>query len=489
MLGLRQPGWRRLAFVAITILTLVAFDAVPAAAVFRSARPAPASKLTSRLARGGSTQLTLTGTGPGQGVDGYIANPDSTFDPTAPGTQYPTSIPPDFSSQNEGFAGVIYGTPVGGGAALDMYCIDIRTDTYIGNGYVLGTWNDANVPGVGYVARILDEYYPNTTAPTQKPDGTHLTEEQTAAAVQAAVWYFSDRFVLASSNALYTTVAAIANKVISEGPIATPTPPTLTITPSDLSGPTGSVLGPYTVHSTATTTVTSIGANMYSDAAATHEITQGAVVPDGQQIWLKSTGPPAAELDATAVATVPSGNVYLYNGGATLAQKLILAKTGTLESTVTATADFEAPGSLVVQKMITGAAAGHQGAVTIHTVCNSTPLTPDFTITAGATGTHSETYSNIPAGSVCTVTETVDGSTSTVDVDVTGSGQQVTIPSGSSVTATITNSYTYLPGSLTVNKVIAGAAAGSQGAVTIHTVCNGTALTPDFTVARGKARG
>ena len=41
---------------------------------------------------------------------------------------------------------MIYGTPVGGGTALQMYCIDIRTDTYIGNGYVLGTWSDANVP-------------------------------------------------------------------------------------------------------------------------------------------------------------------------------------------------------------------------------------------------------------------------------------------------------------------------------------------------------
>ena len=82
------------------------------------------------------------------------------------------------------------------------------------------------------------------------------------------------------------------------------------------------------MESTASTTVSSIGANMYSDAAATHEIAQGAVVPNGQQIWLKSTGPSAAELDATAVATVPSGNVYLYTGGATLAQKLILAQIG-----------------------------------------------------------------------------------------------------------------------------------------------------------------
>ena len=40
---------------------------------------------------------------------------------------------------------------------------------------------------------------------------------------------------------------------------------------------------------------------------------------------------PAAELDATAVTTVPSGNVFLYDGGAALAQKLILDRTGALD--------------------------------------------------------------------------------------------------------------------------------------------------------------
>ena len=67
-------------------------------------------------------------------------------------------------------------------------------------------------------------------------------------------------------------------------------------------------------------------------------------MPNGQQIWLKSTGPSAAELEATAVATVPAGNVYLYDGGANLAQKLILSQTGTLTTIVDATADFETPG-------------------------------------------------------------------------------------------------------------------------------------------------
>ncbi len=343
---------------------------------------------------------------------------------------------------------------------------------------MLGTWDEANVPNVGYVARILDEYYPNTDQPSSLTD-----EYQRAAAVQAAIWFFSDRFVLDTSDPLYSHVAAIADHVISEGPLQTPPKPSLTITPSNLSGPTGSVLGPYRVESSATTTVTSIGANMFSDAAATHSIPQGAVVPNGQQIWLKSTGASSAELEATAVATVPAGNVYLYDGGANAAQKLILSQTGTLTTIVDATADFETPGSLVVTKTITGTAAGKQAPVTIHTVCDGTALT-DFAIAARATGNQSHTYTDIAAGSDCTVTETADGSTSTVSVTVIGSGQEVTIPSGSPVTAALTNTYSEVPGSLTVNKLIAGPAAGSQGAVTIDVVCNGTPVGEWTIVAR-----
>ena len=275
---LRQPGLaRRLALVAITALVLVAFDAAPATASFKSGT-APG------LGRGASTQLTLSGTGHGQSVRGFIPNPGNPFSPTS---GYPTHNPIlGWTEKNEGFAGVIYGTPVGGGATLDLYCIDINTDTYIGHGYALGTWDEANVPHVGYVARILNEYYPNTDEPKSL---TNL--DQKAAAVQAAVWFFSDRYVLNTSDPLYNTVAAIANKVLIEGPIAQPLPPSLTITPGNRSGPAGSVLGPYTVHSSATTTVSSIGADMYSDQAATMPITQGAVVPDGHNIWLKSTGP------------------------------------------------------------------------------------------------------------------------------------------------------------------------------------------------------
>jgi hypothetical protein len=167
MLRLRQTPWVRwLAILAATAIALVFLEPVPAGAAFKEGSP------PIRGARGANTQLTLSGTGPGTSVNGYIADIGSGFDPT---TGYPKETPPphyDFSPQSEGFAGVIYGTPADGGPTLTLYCIDIRTDTYIGNGYVLGTWDEANVPNVGYVARILDEYYPNTDQPSSITDET-----------------------------------------------------------------------------------------------------------------------------------------------------------------------------------------------------------------------------------------------------------------------------------------------------------------------------
>jgi hypothetical protein len=80
------------------------------------------------------------------------------------------------------------------------------------------------------------------------------------------------------------------------------------------------------------------------------------------------------------------------------------------------------------------------------------------------------------------VTETVDGHTSTVSVGVTGSPSTVEIPAGGSGAATITDTYGATPGSLLVTKTIAGPSAGHEGPVTIHVVCNGLALSPDFVI-------
>ena len=143
-----------------------------------------------------------------------------------------------------------------------------------------------------------------------------------------------------------------------------------------------------------------------------------------------------------------------------------------------------------MRKTIAGPGAGQQSEIRIHTVCNGTALTPDFVIPAGTpAGDQTKQYDHIRVPATCTVTETVDGHTSTVSVVVDGSGQTVSVPTGDIVEADISDTYGLVPGELEVTKSIAGPLAGQQGMVVIHTVCNGTPLTPDFVIPAGTPAG
>ncbi len=474
-----RRGWRVPVLLVLAVGALL-LQAASAGAVWRG--PAPV-----RPTHGAATQLVMSGTGNGQSVRGFIADSSNPFDPVKEG--YPSSNPDTgFTAKDEAFAGIIHAQPTDGSPELDLYCIDILTATYGGIGYTLGTWNSANVPNVDYVARLLDEYFPNKQEPAALTD-----LNQRAAAVQAAVWFFTDRYVLNTSDPLHDEVVKIVDHIRSEGPLGEQPAPSLTITPSHVSGPAHKVLGPFTVttnHPPAAVTAT--GGSMFSDAAGTVPIANGAMVPSGQKIWVRSTGPTVAVLEATSKATVPHGNVYLYDGytgGVSDAQHLILAETATLKSTVQGTAEFLAPGSLVVKKTIAGPAAGSQAHVVIHVDCDDGVARDDFVIPAGTpAGTTSKTYEPIAAGTKCLVTETSNGSVVGTEVVVTGDGQEATIPSGKSETVEVTDTYHHV-GSLLVRKTIAGPGAGQQGEIRIHSECNGTALTPDFVIPAGTPAG
>ncbi len=339
------------------------------------------------------------------------------------------------------------------------------------------------------MARLLNDYYPNTDEPAGLTD-----LNQKAAAVQAAVWFFSDRYVLSTSDPLHDAVVAIVNDVRSKGPLVQPPPPSLTLTPANVGGPRR-VLGPFTVTTDAPpATVHVTGGSMFSNRAGTDPIPDGSTVPSGQRIWLRRAGGAStAVLQATSTATVPSGNVYLYDGntaGVSDAQRLILAENATLNTTVQASADFLPFGSLIVKKRIAGRAAGSQGRVVIRVACDDGVRRLPFIIRAGTpAGNKSRTYRHILAGTTCTVTETSNGSVAGTDVVVIGDGQDATIPSGASATVMLRDIYRFVPGSLLVRKTIAGPGAGQQGEIRIHTACNGNALNPDFVIPAGAPAG
>ena len=310
-----------------------------------------------------NTEMTFTSLGPGHGVVGFIADASNPFDPL---TGYPPVNPPSgFTPLNEGFAGVIIGTPADGTAPLSLYCIDIRTETRPGFGYELGSWSEASVPRVGYVARILNSYYPAVPrCPRSAPTPTRRQ------AVQAAIWYFSDRYVLNTTDPLHNAVASIA----ADGDRCRPTAATSRSNTDD------HTLDPQRTcrHQRRTvrgdiersTTVAGVGGDMFADAGATVPVSNGRVgrfrLEYLAEVEWDRGGCRGALGDRTA--TVPTGNVYLYDGnigGVSTAQKLILAESATLRTTVSANAVFEPPGSLVVTKTIAGPAAGTQGQVVI----------------------------------------------------------------------------------------------------------------------------
>jgi hypothetical protein len=173
----------------------------------------------------------------------------------------------------------------------------------------------------------------------------------------------------------------------------------------------------------------------------------------------------------------------------TISQPPPISASGSVESSVTNDATA-LTGSLTVTKSIEGPAAGQQGQVTIGVRCDGVPLsqTPPFTIAAGATGSPGRTYTGIPDGTICRIFEIQDGRTSTVSVTVTNRFQTETITAGTTTGASITDTYTQIPGTILVPKLIAGPAAGRQGPITISATCDGTAL-PDIVIPAGTAAG
>jgi hypothetical protein len=147
------------------------------------------------------------------------------------------------------------------------------------------------------------------------------------------------------------------------------------------------------------------------------------------------------------------------------------------------------PGVLLVRKTITGAPAGQQGEITIAVTCAGTAL-PDFVIPAGtAAGTVGHVYTGIPAGSSCRITETADGATATVVVQVDDDDQTVTVPAGAVIPVSLTDTFSSAPGSLVVTKTLAGAAAGQQGLVAILVHCGGPLHTFGFLIPARTAAG
>ena len=475
--GKRQAGRGFLATVAALALLLVPL-AGPANGAFGDVAPV----ITPTF--GPNTDIQVIGVGAGQTINGLEPGTTAAPDPAAP---YPTTNPDGYVS-NSGFAGIINTADVNNpGLTAQMYCINLTVETEAGVGYENGTWSESAVPNIGYVNFILNNYYPATGEPSA------LGENQRAAAVQAAIWYFTDGYVVNTSQTdIRPTVVQIVAAAQANGPLLEPPAPEVFVTPPVSAAPEDALAGPFTVEANGTTQITvsvPAGFSMFTDATGTTALPDGSVVSPGAQIWVSSDAGTVAStlLTARATVTVQTGNVYLYDGNnpdISDAQRLILAVTTTLNANAQASVEFFAPGDLAVSKAFAGEALGAQGASQLIVDCGAGYIfTAD--IPAAVSAVQEFTFQDIPAGTDCTVTEPVNGSNAAVTVASTAP-QSVTLAEGGSA-VTVTNTVTYNPGSLWVTKVLTGNAAGLQGEISVAVLCGQTAGT--FVLPAGTGAG
>ncbi len=423
--------------------------------------------------RGPFTEISITGFGAGQAVTGFTA--PAGFDPLA---GYPADVPAGSTANDAEFAGAIQVTDTASGQTTFTYCIDLLTDTRTGVNYEIGTWDEANVPNLGYVGYILHNYYPVTNEPAAAPSANAR-----AAAVQAAIWFFSDEYVLATTDPVRQYTAQIVADAIANGPSPEPTPPLLEVTPENLAAPTtGDIVGPFTVEADGPATIRSFGAEVFTDPEGTDLLADGATVPPGATLWARLAGdtPPYGFVLERQV-TVLESTVYLYDGtntGRDEAQKLVLAQPTELTRRAGALLEPFAAGSLEVTKVVTGDGAGLQSDVVLDVVCTAPgggeTVERTVTVPAGAAaGEHTEVVSGLPAEWTCVVTESDDGDNGRVVVTGTDiTPESVIISNGDTTTVTVTNTYRVATGGLLVRKAVDGPAAGSQGPITLALTCD-----------------
>ena len=215
-------------------------------------------------------------------------------------------------------------------------------------------------------------------------------------------------------------------------------------------------------------------------------IPEGTLTPEAAEFPNLAAGT-SCTVTETATGETTSVAVTVTGGGT-----VVVPAAGSVTAALANDYTFR-PGTLAVRKDITGDGAGRQGVVTLQVTCSS-GLNQTITIPAGAVEPTSQEFSGLPAGTTCTVTETANGATTEVSVTtvIDPAGGAVTIPAGDGVEVTVTDTYTVNPGSVLVNKTIAGPAGGRQGEVSLEVTCTlegAVVAEGTFTVAAGTATG
>ena len=339
----------------------------------------------------------------------------------------------------QAWAGLLH-LSVDGGGGVETYCIDLGTSTSMGVHYQEGSWSDANVTNLGKVTWVLRHGYPNVS-PTSLATAAGLgglTADQAAAATQAAIWHFSDGTSLDVGNS--AAIVATYQYLVNNATATAEPGATLSVTPAALSGTVGELIGPFTVHTSATMVQLTASGGVISDGAG--NVLTTAI--DGDTFYLTIATPGSVTVEATASATLSSGRVFMTTHSSPK-QKLIVA--ASTVSTANATASVSAADTTTTTEAVTTTTE----AVTTTTEAVTT-TTEAVTTTTEAATTTTEVATTTTAVATTTTEVGSEGPTTTVAATTTTS-----VASGGPTTTVRALPHTGQPAGRTPSLLLTGA--------------------------------
>jgi TQXA domain-containing protein/LPXTG-motif cell wall-anchored protein len=229
------------------------------------------------------------------------------------------------------------------GKTYASYCIDFYSPLDWGQplDYIERDWSASPVPvaNLGKVQWLLHNAYPSQTIATLAGvSGTaDLTEYQAQAATQAAIWKLTDNRDVDRARATRPEDAGFLKLYdyflgrLADPATALPAPKAVTvnIVESELSGAVDSIVGPFSLETTASQVTLSAPAGVAffatNDPAANAPIT---TAKNADKFFVKlPVGTPAGSVTITATAKEPvqAGRLFVNSGNPNSSQKLILA--------------------------------------------------------------------------------------------------------------------------------------------------------------------
>ena len=188
-----------------------------------------------------TSTVEIINTGAGQGVNGFM----SPLTPAERLAGYPEEPDPSWPTNNVGFAGLIQdaGDVRPGNGEPHSSRIASTSSRRRASG---ATTSAASGPRRASRTSATSHSSCSRTTRRRAEPSSQTNVNARAAAVQSAIWYFSDGYVLATNSPLFATVSGIVARCHSERPLNAPPAPTLTVTgPSN--GLKNTIVGPFVV--------------------------------------------------------------------------------------------------------------------------------------------------------------------------------------------------------------------------------------------------